>query len=356
MNKIKKEHQIHFDVSIGSHILAEDKVLTAAWQAIVGEQNLPFPVAVEIQPTTACNYDCPYCSYAGRRKNAQVWKPSQMGFVADQLTDVGVKSVYISGGGEPTLATGIENTVARLHDAGTDIALVTNGSQTSVLCELAPMLRYMLVHFVSANSVEHYRIMGKSLGDKLKLPELIHSTSDCAIGARIVINTNNIASVAPSIETLRKAGYDFILLTPDRPYERNGEVSYMLDSSLSLTLDPILLHTGYVQIAESRNARNVSALRCAASSLGLTAIIDPHGDCYLCIPDVGIKEFSIGNVFEKPFYMLWGGIRHRQVLETVNARYSSGKCRNCRFLESNAKIDQLIEAPKMTNTPFHNFI
>ena len=87
-------------------------------------------VHTHISPTAACNLECDYCAYAGRRKSQSI----ALGVVQDyieKLQSRGLKAVTITGGGEPTLYPEINELIEWLHGRGLGIGLITNGTQSS---------------------------------------------------------------------------------------------------------------------------------------------------------------------------------------------------------------------------------
>jgi len=101
----------------------------AAWLA--GER--PQPILVEIDPTSRCNANCPWCSYVGR----QQWMVQTAGTRSDidpevlmrallQMRNIGVKAINWTGGGEPTLHPDLRRFVCHAWDIGLRQGLFTN--------------------------------------------------------------------------------------------------------------------------------------------------------------------------------------------------------------------------------------
>lgn len=89
------------------------------------------PVSAWIAPTDVCNAKCSFCS-VGERAGDVLPFGVITGFV-DQLHKLGLKSVTLSGGGNPLLykckLTGkdINDVVNYIHDKGVQVAMITNG-------------------------------------------------------------------------------------------------------------------------------------------------------------------------------------------------------------------------------------
>ncbi len=89
------------------------------------------PVSAWIAPTDVCNAKCSFCS-VGERAGDVLPFGVITGFV-DQLVPLGLKSVTLSGGGNPLLykckLTGkdINDVVGYIHSKGVQVAMITNG-------------------------------------------------------------------------------------------------------------------------------------------------------------------------------------------------------------------------------------
>lgn len=90
------------------------------------------PVTTHVMLTDVCNHSCAFCSVQHRAGDSLLFK-EVMAYV-DILKHYGLKSVILSGGGNPILykcrETGrtFANVVEALHDRGLEIGLITNGA------------------------------------------------------------------------------------------------------------------------------------------------------------------------------------------------------------------------------------
>jgi MoaA/NifB/PqqE/SkfB family radical SAM enzyme len=114
-----------------------------------------YPLLVEISPTNVCNHGCLFCAYDyidGRSSQAAPDK-TKRGFidagrlkeVISELHDVGTKSLFYSGEGEPLLHKGLPEIISHAGALGLDQALNTNGSALtgSVIERILPHLSWL---------------------------------------------------------------------------------------------------------------------------------------------------------------------------------------------------------------------
>jgi MoaA/NifB/PqqE/SkfB family radical SAM enzyme len=87
----------------------------------------PAPLAVELHLGTACNLACPECISRPILDTAR-FEPERALSLAQELVDLGVRSVVLSGGGEPLLHPSAGSVLRVLAEGGVTTSLVTNGT------------------------------------------------------------------------------------------------------------------------------------------------------------------------------------------------------------------------------------
>lgn len=91
---------------------------------------------IQVDPVSYCNHDCPFCIYRYDRNedmNALFDVKDRLPFekmieIFEDCVVLGVQSVELTGGGEPSLHPQFPEILAALADRGLDIGLVTNGA------------------------------------------------------------------------------------------------------------------------------------------------------------------------------------------------------------------------------------
>lgn len=318
------------------------------------------PFSVEFHWTSFCNYACVHCSYGSRRKQAQQLSDDVIGQAIRDLADLGTKSVYLSGGGEPTLVRGWQRHVARMLAAGMEVALITNAVRvTEEDLDIVQRLNYIAVSVYSSDEGQYRDITsGNRYGAQFSLPAALHSRNGArpVVGARCVVNAINHRTV---IDTYRKAiasGYDYIIFIPAVDYEgsniglRLQEMAALKEAitaaraELDFTrtnLDSILERDmRYYENSDYRSSFSRPPVRCAAVETRTNAFLNYDGGVYLCQPHIGKQEYCIGNINERRLTELWNAERHAAVIGKMNSDFSSGRCRNCRSIAFNKKADE----------------
>lgn len=85
------------------------------------------PVTLHVALTGACNLRCPKCCYRDRDHGAEL-PLAQYEAALDAFCRVGLKSVELTGGGEPLLHTRVNDVLAMTLRRGLSVGLCTNGT------------------------------------------------------------------------------------------------------------------------------------------------------------------------------------------------------------------------------------
>jgi len=115
-------NKINNFTSTGSKLLYHPEVI----QRI--QKGLPTPVSLQVAPTSRCNLNCVFCSNANRKKHEDLTVSSIID-VACQLKELGLKTVEITGGGDPTQYAEIKPLINCFATMGLQIGMITNGVQ-----------------------------------------------------------------------------------------------------------------------------------------------------------------------------------------------------------------------------------
>ncbi|MHA1167623.1 MAG: radical SAM protein [Candidatus Hodarchaeales archaeon] len=127
----------------------------------------------QVNPTNLCNFKCEFCSCSDRNKNLFLSK-KQLKDLFYYGEKVGMKSMTITGGGEPTIYRHWDKFMEYLWKYKIDAGLVTNGT----LLNKVKHLDYMTWIRISASDFlrQNLKAVGLTLG---KFLERIETTVQC---------------------------------------------------------------------------------------------------------------------------------------------------------------------------------
>jgi len=86
----------------------------------------PRPISLQIAPTNRCNLRCVFCSVEDRDRNLE-FDFEELKTAISIFKDLGIKTVEISGGGEPTMYPKLNELVLWCKKQDLEIAMITNG-------------------------------------------------------------------------------------------------------------------------------------------------------------------------------------------------------------------------------------
>lgn len=132
------------------------------------ETGIATPIVSHIMPTDYCNFSCSFCSVRDRKTQGEfafLELERDIKPYIDSMSDLGLKAVILSGGGEPTAYRDSEghdfrDLVNYLHSKHLEIGLITNGSLLSKFCDVVDKLSWIRVSLYLAE----YSL------DRIKLP------------------------------------------------------------------------------------------------------------------------------------------------------------------------------------------
>jgi len=122
------------------------------------------PITMHIMPESRCNLKCAFCSTVNRPTHERL-EMSLIKETVGKLVSIGLQSVVISGGGEPTIYPQFNELLEYLYGEGLSVGLITNGTRLSKLDpELIKQLTWIRI---SANTLDYTnKIEVPEIGDK----------------------------------------------------------------------------------------------------------------------------------------------------------------------------------------------
>ncbi len=91
------------------------------------ERNILRPVTLDVSPTNACNLNCSFCSVKNRDLTEELLPGNAIATIHKYM-ELGIKSVVLTGGGEPTLWSYFDGFVKQCKDIlNLKLGLITNG-------------------------------------------------------------------------------------------------------------------------------------------------------------------------------------------------------------------------------------
>ena len=205
------------------------------------------PLSINLDLTTACNYACDHCIDWDILNSKVRHEDEELRSSLQRMTERGLKSVILIGGGEPTLYPGFASIVEFCKKLGLSVAVVTNGSRGDRLLQAAPFLQKgdWIRLSLDSGSNEVFRRMHNPSSKTLSLdeicawiPRIKQANPAFDMGFSYVITwrggsrgdvkvVENIHEIEMAAERAERSGFDYISFKPF--LERTGDGSEIMD-------------------------------------------------------------------------------------------------------------------------------
>jgi len=309
------------------------------------------PVSVAIHPTNACNAKCPMCRYADLRETSETIPLDIMKRTVTDLGKMGTKSIIFSGGGEPTIYSGLDEVIELAASYGIKTGLVTN------FIRISPKLMDAIVDHVSwarvsinAYSAEAYRVVQGM--DPVVWPKLLENMkrlvaarnakgTKLAIGGSFIVQKGNYKESGDFLDLCTDLGLDYAIF---RPVQKWSPTAALMADSLGLTREML----GELRLIATEKLKNntkkfcdnnlsmaadlftsIDAIkdypRCLSSKV--ESGIGGDGGVYPCCQHIGNAKFATGNVMEKSFWDIWTDPQSM----IINDSIQPASCPPCRY-------------------------
>ena len=159
------------------------------------------PISLQLAPTDKCNLDCDFCSVKNRGDNELPFHRACI--VLEDLQTMGLKTVELTGGGEPTMYKDMEALLWFIHELGLQAGFITNGIRLSELSQVT--LSTLTWLRISMNCLDYV--------DDIDIPPIAEGTT---LGLSYVVNDRMTeATVTKILNKMDEANVEYLRLVPN---------------------------------------------------------------------------------------------------------------------------------------------
>lgn len=108
------------------------------------------PIMIHMSLTNKCNLDCDYCCYGNRDESQELPFKKAVSAIR-QFSALGTKGLEITGGGDPSMYSQLDDVVKEAVSEGMSVGLITNGLKLSRFNDLYKNLVWMRVSLHGLN-------------------------------------------------------------------------------------------------------------------------------------------------------------------------------------------------------------
>jgi len=308
------------------------------------------PITVEIDLTNKCNNKCPKCT--GQTKNASEMDFKLFKKIIDNLEIVGVKSIVLTGGGEPLIYSKIIDAINYIHNANIEVGLITSGQSLDMSYKfLDKLIRYLswIRVSVDAGTPKHYKdthgLDSKHFSrviafvDKIcRIKDLNRYKVDIGIGYLVCLwePEEEIKDIDKFVRLFSNRNLSYIQL---RPYH---DSEHRIDYDKT-TLDYIAKYYPHTKLYNTSMTRYEPRTYKKCHGSRFTTVICADGKVYYCCLSRNNSRRMIGDLNFETFEEIWD----REMLESVDKNIDVNKCPpQCKNHVINNRIESMINLSK----------
>lgn len=313
---------------------------------------IPVPVSLQIVLSDLCNHDCNFCFYRRSNNHTETFKENgsrnpnrklesdKVIKLLSDASDMGVKSIVFTGGGEPTLHQDHEVIFQKVLDDGMEVGLITNGSRGSdLLLEQLMSFTWIRISLDAATA---------------KTYSAVHAINEGAYN-RTLNNIRRIISRRQETNSSLTVGISYVL-TEDNLHEIESTIA--LAESLCVDYIRFVPETGTLGRCHSKIIECKKRIENCESSIRVYAILDRESDnhvdfsqclrmgyvlyiggdfkIYACCQVSYTYHGCIGDLSEQSFKTWWTNNKDA-LLKTFDPK----KCGRCVYANINRSLEYL---------------
>lgn len=323
-----------------------------------------FPLYIAFGPTSFCQCQCVFCPFHSQ-KHPQLpfhFPFERFSSLIYELKEVGVKSLFFSGTGEPLLHPNIYEMVEKAHEGGLSVALNSNGLNLSLDNKKLDLIlnnldwcrfsinghdgkSYSKTHGVNEESFERVLKNIHALALRKKT-----QGGKCTIGVQSLYLGQSKDELIYFVSRLRDFGVDYFSLKPFLSHEASLLKEEFIPALDSLNELEKLTTKSFKVVTRSSFKEKKNRIYNKCFSFDFMCEIDSDGEVYTCGAKVSDKNFSYGSILDKSFSEVWMSEKRQAQIEEIHRQLDVQTCMpHCRHHEVNNWLWSYCHPPEHRN-------
>lgn len=283
------------------------------------------PLQVRIKPTNLCNHNCWYCAY--KSSDLQLGKDmivkdfiprDKMLEIINDLSEMGVKSVTFSGGGEPLAYKFMKETLDKIIHTKIKFASLTNGSRLDgEIAEIfAKFGTWIRVSIDGWNDESYAQYRSVKIGEFSKVINNIKNFAKiggkCLLGISLIVDHKNYEHIFDMLKLFKDCGVNSVKISPcvvSNDVNKNNEYHAKIFDSVIKEIDKSqILATDYFEIYNSYHLLDTKFQKdytwCPMSQILM--VIGADLNVYACQDKAyNVKDGMLFSIKNKSFKQAW---------------------------------------------------
>lgn len=286
--------------------------------------------------------------------------------IADFLKEWGVKSICVSGGGEPMTNPGFSSLLYKLHENGIKNGVITNGSllddeKAKAILETSSWCGFSVdagskETFSTIKNVkpEMFDIVMRNIRKIVEMKKELNSNTE--ITYKFLLHPYNANEIFRAVMKAKFLGVDTFHLRPvcwdnlyaqshDSPVDFGGYIDVInsqMEQAQKVETDSFKFFGVRHKFGE-RFERKVTFKKCLGTPMMTTFGAD--GNVHLCFDCRGRPDWTLCRHYPdvREILSVWGGEKHKKIIESINP----ATCPRCTFITLCEIIEKVIIEDKM---------
>lgn len=325
-----------------------------------------YPLHIDIGATKACNAKCAYCYGIFQKMTGDIIPQKTLVNLFKDAPKLGIKSLTLTGDGEPTLNPGVYDAVTEGKARGLDIGFATNGialtsEKIEILLNSCTWLRFNLSAaskdaYKSIHGVDLWKKVQANIWETVKLKKELKL--NCTIGLQMVLIPDALPEVITESMFAVATGVDYFVI---KQFSDPG-CKEMSQFSLNWYDNPEVMETlklaqslsnKYTQIVPKWDMIHSKGIRKYDHCVDCPLIfqISGNGKCYPCGYLFGDERYCYGDLNKQTLKEILDSDRYWKIIEYMRTKFNVHKdCSGCcRHDFTNAFIWQYLNPPEHIN-------
>lgn len=280
--------------------------------------------------TALCNHNCKRCI----SKKKELFNPNDsiklkdMLSISDQLKELGVKAINVTGGGEPTIHPDINEILADFFKKGFEVSLTTNGTLlNNVQADLLQKLTWIRISIDAYYTHTYHELRGNHSLDWGWFRYYLGLMPEVTKGCSFIVQPENYQEIYPFVTRAKDVGFD------------NCRITYSW-SPEGIDLDRKIKQSAIKQFRDlEKNGINDEAFSLFSMTSRLMpqkieydhcyysdgiVVIGADANVYRCCPLKYTQKGYLGNLYKMSLIEIWQG-RGEQDLKDCPLCYAHDK-------------------------------
>jgi MoaA/NifB/PqqE/SkfB family radical SAM enzyme len=319
------------------------------------EGKIVYPINIEIDPSNACNEKCIWCCWEEHRKDKTKMSKEFLEEIVSDLTEVGVKSINWTGGGEPLTNKYVPNIMVFSKSLGIQNGIFSNGTLINdfIAKTLVENCEWVRISWGGSTPETFYKCHGIKKLDKIieglsllkKFKEELNSKTTLGVSQLVV--KENYKELYHEAALAKKLGVDYFQGKPDIRMGSedfiwwDNEVIPLFEQAKKDLEDNKfkILVAQYTQDKygekgtrfrdSEENHLNISEFEKSNCYVhNFVTAITANGDIAFCKNLRNEKKYLLGNLKDSSFKEIWNSPRKKEIEKEINSNGCGVFCQN----------------------------